>query len=706
MPVASFIDQDSLPEADPASGADPNLVQRAVAAGVLVSVAACSGGEQPPASFFETADAATAPTLLRKHALAQAGPAFAAPDPAALFDWAESLYANFFPEPQVDRVQAPYVYRHYPSTGNYVGVAGDDVYVLGPLSGDVLLHVGKLADFAASVHSDVRPIDPEDAAAVRLLLQSQFSASDTEVAQVRRLGSAAWIGQQMSLPRGRTGVQWLDHRGCYDTSVRKGFYGTVWSAQWMAWNQMLTAPDAVRARVALALTEYFVVGINGVGGTWISYMMAAYWDTLAENAFGNFRSLLEKVTLNLAMGTYLNTVWNRKEDAIGRQPDENYAREVMQLFTIGLYELNADGSEKRDAQGKPIETYTNSDVTNLARVFTGYEPMPDPGPRLQSDDPRQPTLPTRAPMINPMVLVPFWHSTLESRFLGTVIPAGTDGTVALRMALDTLFKHPNVGPFFARQMIQRLIVSNPSPSYVQRVAAVFNDNGRSVRGDLRAVFSAIWLDDEARGQGSTEASRIGKVREPIVRVAQLGRTFASEELRNRWNSAEKLWIDMGVHLNQSPLNAPSVFNFFRPGYVPPSTPLASRGWVAPEFQIIDEASVGIYLNWIGRTIRLGFQIPLTDEVWTTEGQYVGSPWRWDPIEYKAELPMSPFAGALVRRLNLLLCAGALPDDAQRLMIDALNATPVTPASSKEAKLDRIAAAVMMVLACPEYIVQH
>ncbi len=693
------------PEADELGNTDLHVAKAAFATAALISVAACSGDERPPANFFDTSSAESAPSLLLKRRLAATAPSFEAPSAAAVFDWAEATYANFFPEPQTDLREAPYVYRHYPSTGNYVGVAGDDVYVLGPLSGDVLLHVGKLADFAVSVHSDVRPVNAEDAAAARLLLQAQFSASDAEIARVRQMGATAWIAEQTAAPRGETAVAYLDRRGCYSTSVYTGFYAISWPSQWAAWNQMLTSTDAVRVRATVALTEYFVVSTIGVAGTWIPYMMATYWDTLAENAFGNFRTLLEKVTLNLAMGTYLNTVWNRKEDNNGRRPDENYAREVMQLFTIGLVELNTDGTEKRDARGQPVETYTNDDVTNLARVFTGYEPAPDPGPRLQSDDPRIPILPTRVPMTTPMILVPFWHSTLECRFLGTVIPAGTDGTVALRMALDALFRHPNVGPFFARQMIQRLVVSNPSPDYVRRVATVFNDNGRGVRGDLRAVFTAIWLDPEARGSGTSEASRLGKVTEPMLRLAQWGRTFASESTRQRWN-LERLFIGPGVYLNQNVLASPSVFNFFRPGYVPPSTPLAARGWVAPELQIVDEASTAVYLNYMSRVVRAGVYVQAHDRVWSLDGVYVGAPLEGVPAEYERELSLAPMAGALVRRLNLLLCAGRLPEDAQRLMIDALNVTAVTASSSQAQKLDRIAAAVMMVLACPEYIVQH
>ncbi len=702
------------PRSPAGSASESGAGAAAIAAGLTASLAlaACApSSESPtplPTAFDDRSTAADVDLLRRTPAL----PAASAPappplsDPSALLDWAEHMYPQHFPGHRPDERADPYLYRYYPATGNYVGVAGQDVYVLGPLSGGELMRVGTLADFTSNVHSDVRPLHAEDMAAARLLLQAQFSASEAEIAHVRAIGAAAWLAEQTAAPRGRTAVQYMDQRGCYDTSARKGMYTNLWTAQWAAWNQMLTSTDAVRVRATVSLSEYFVVSTLGVGGHWGSYAVATFWDTLAEHAFGNFRTLLEKVTLSLAMGMYLNTAYNRKEDTTsGREPDENYAREVMQLFTIGLYELNPDGTEKLGPHGRPIETYTNHDVTNLARVFTGYEPAPNRDPPLSSDDPRNPILPTRTSAIAPMVLVPFWHSTLECRFLGTVIPAGTDGTVALKMALDTLFRHPNVGPFFCRQMIQRLVVSNPSPAYVRRVAAVFDDNGKGERGDLRAVFSAIWLDPEARGTGTTEASRLGKLREPILRLAQWGRTFASERVRNRW-SLERLFIAMGVFLNQSPLYSPSVFNFFRPGYVPPGTPMAAQGWVAPEFQIIDEASTAIFLNFMSRAVRMGIAVQIHDEVWSLQGEYVGAPQEWVPAECEQELPLAPYAGALVRRLNLLMCAGQLPQDVQGMMIDALNATTVSADSSQDAKLDRIAAAMMMVLACPEYIVQH
>ena len=249
----------------------------------------------------------------------------------------------------------------------------------------------------------------------------------------------------------------------------------------------------------MALSEIIVVGFDGVTSPYKQFKLAAWWDLLAEHAFGNFRTLLEAVTLNPAMGNYLSTAGNQKEDAkTGRLPDENYAREVMQLFTIGLYELNADGSVRTDASGKPLETYTQDMVTQLARVFTGYSLDVNPfeaGPAF---------------VRRPMAFTASRHSTLAVSFLGTTIPANTPGPEALERALDTLFAHPNVGPFIGRQLIQRLVTSNPSPAYVSRVTAAFNDNGQGVRGDLSAVVKAVLLDVEARSAGGLTDPAFGK----------------------------------------------------------------------------------------------------------------------------------------------------------------------------------------------------
>lgn len=448
------------------------------------------------------------------------------------------------------------------------------------------------------------------------------------------------------------------------------FLNLVIPADYMAWAQLITSPDAVRRRMALALSEIFVVSSTTMSIPGRCFAMAAYWDTLCTHALGNFRQLLEAITLNPAMGVYLNTKGNQKEDtSTGRLPDENYAREVMQLFTIGLYELNSDGSLKLGSNGQPIETYDQTTVTQLARVFTGWD-----------FDTRGANATNLLQVKNPMTLNAARHSTLAATFLGTTVPANTDGTTALRQALDALFNHANVGPFIGRQLIQRLVTSNPSAAYVGRVAAVFNNNGSGTRGDLKAVLRAILLDTEARDDSRIAQPTWGKQREPMLRFVQWARTFKVNSASGDWKINDL--SDAATRLGQSPLRAGSVFNFFRPGYVPPNTALATAALVAPEFQLTNESTVAGYLNFMQVTLRTGILDVLPD--------------------YSAELALAGDPVALTDRLNLLLCAGQL--SAATLSTIRTAITGISTATTTGAA-NRVYAALLLTLASPQYIIQ-
>jgi uncharacterized protein (DUF1800 family) len=540
----------------------------------------------------------------------------------------------------------------------------------------------------------------EDAA--RFLLQSQFSASDAEISAVRSVPFATYLQQQFAKRSEQTGWDWLNAKG-YTVSDKYGYYNYTYVTDFMLWNQLITAPDAMRKRIALALSEFFVVSMQNVQFTWVGHAYAHYWDQLVSGAFGNFRNLLQDVTLSPVMGNYLNTKGNQKEDsATGRVPDENYAREVMQLFSIGLTQLNPDGTEKTDANRKKLDTYAQSDVTNLARVFTGYDFDTSDGGRLpvySFNGLEGYDIPSTAFARKPMSLDPAKHSDLAATFLGTTIPAGTSGAAALQTALDVLFNHPNVGPFFGKQMIQRLVTSNPSPAYVGRVAAAFNNNGQGIRGDLKAVWMAILLDDEARDPQNTSNPRYGKVREPMLRFVQWARTFGLTSKENTWKLFET--TDAANSLGQSPMRPPSVFNFFRPGFVPPNTVLAGAKAPAPEFQIVNETSVGGYLNFMQDKIYNGFSVPEPDKPYQLYVNYAND----IKAQYGAELAIATDAAALVARLNVLMCAGQLSAANVTLMVNALNATPINVSSSAESKLKRVCAAVFMVMASAQYIVQ-
>ena len=544
------------------------------------------------------------------------------------------------------------------------------------------------------------PVPVSATEASRFLQQAQFSASEADIAAVRTKGYKTWLTEQFAAPATTTGFEWLDARGYNQVESVYRYYDNSYPGDYMIWNQLMTSGDAVRKRCALALSEFFVVSLNSFDFSWRSHAIAAWWDLLVAHVFGNYRQLLEAVTLSPAMGYFLNTKGNKKEDlARNRVPDENYGREVMQLFTLGLYVLNLDGSEKRDASGNRIETYTQADITNIARVFTGWDI--DQSQNVPTLEPVQNrTIPSNHYTRLPMVLTAANHSTLASNFLGATVPAGTAGVPALKIALDTLFNHPNVAPFFGKQMIQRLVTSNPSPAYVSRVASAFNDNGAGVRGDLKAVFAAVLLDDEARSAHGLSNPGFGKLREPMVRLVQWGRTFGIASASGSWKIGNL--SNPGSQLSQSPLRAPSVFNFFRPGYVPPGTALSADKAPAPEFQLVNESGVGAYLNYMQGVIRSGIYVNAPDQSGNASN---GSNGYDITAAYSAELALVLDAQALVERLNLLLCAGQLSTANQTLIITALNATALTATSNDNAKRDRVAAAVLLVMASSDYLIQ-
>ena len=533
-----------------------------------------------------------------------------------------------------------------------------------------------------------------DQQAARFALRAGLSVMTGDIVEMRSQGYEPWLDAEINQPIERTAEQFLSGLGFEQINEDQWFFRSD-PADYMIWNQLLTGSNSVRKRVALALSEFFVVSVNNIT-IWPSTSIGSYWDILKRNAFGNFRDVLEQVTLDASMGVFLNTLGNEKADpTTGRVPDENFGREVMQLFSIGLFELNLDGTVRTDGAGDPIETYTNEDVTGIAKVFTGYsynftgDIQFSPSPVMNQVEVPEARL-LRNPMTaDPSLRFPFGedtHSLEEKSFLGTTIPAGTGATESLRIALDTLFNHPNVGPFFGKQMIQRLVTSNPSPAYVQRVAQVFNDNGSGQRGDLRAVFKAVLLDEEALSDATLADPSFGKLREPMLRFAQWGRTFGAQSETGAWlmqNLSER-----SNRLGQSPLRSPSVFNFFRPGYTPPNSQSSENDLLAPEFQLVNETTAAGYINFMERTI---------------DGS---GPWMFDvKATYPEEIALAADTVALVDRLDLLLTANQLSDFARGIIEDALAATAVSETASEEAKLRQVHRAVMLVMSSNDYLIQ-
>ena len=525
--------------------------------------------------------------------------------------------------------------------------------------------------------------------ASRFLQQATFGPTVGELGRLQTLSYTNWLDDQMSMPAKPDFVNYIQSKYDQGPDFRPplGSKYTPETLENAFWLSAAASPDQLRKRVGFALHEIFVASQTDSNLYYHSRAYANYLDTLNQYAFGNFRTLIEEIALSPVMGTYLSHLRNQKEDpTTNRLPDENFARELMQLFTIGLYELNIDGSNKLNAQGLPIETYSNDDVMALAKVFTGWSWGFDDA-QLSTYNffygwPDYATTGTARVDLRRMKAYPGMSSTAEKRlFSGTsnavVIAAGAPAADGLRLALDALFNHPNVGPFIGRQLIQRLVTSNPSPAYVSRVAQAFNNNGAGVRGDLGAVVRAILLDTEAR---SAPGSSTGKIREPILRVTHWMRTFSATSVTGEYTMPREL-----VELGQQALHAPSVFNYFRPGYTPANTTLAS-----PEMQIIDEATTANWINLVERMLNegLGWAGPVRDvrSTLSTEKQLIAT---------------SP--DALLDHLNLMLFSGQMSTALRRNLLDAMAGVDRGSANRDDT---RVKVAIYLAMSSPEYLVQR
>jgi uncharacterized protein (DUF1800 family) len=489
-------------------------------------------------------------------------------------------------------------------------------------------------------------------AAARFLSQSTMGTKRADFAKVYELGGYAnWIAYQFLQPAPTLATAWLFNKKFNVENYRFDsgpFYQTVWRL-------MISTGGQLRQRIVFALSNIFVINANSLNMGWPAFSAANFNDILQLNAFGNFRSLIEKITLSSAMGSYLNMRGNYKADpSRSTEPDENYARELLQLFTIGLYELNQDGTPKLN-NGRPIETYTQNDISGLARVLTGWD--------CDDNNPETHRL--------PMKHYPDRHELGSKTFLGLTIAAGTNGPTSLKLALDHIFKHPNVGPFLALGLIRRLVTSNPSSAYVSRVSAAFSNNGEGVRGDMKAVISAVLLDPEARNPPS--GNYAGKQREEILRFTAWARAL---EVR----SPDTLW-SFYIDLNQLPYRSPSVFNFFKPSFTPPQSALADQGLVAPEFQLTNETNVFQYINMVE---SLGYG-------------------RIDPCvaNYGFLTPLARDSKALLDEVNLLIAAGQVSDARIAQFANAINSMGT---ADLNAQLDKVKAAITLIMTSPEFII--
>ena len=508
---------------------------------------------------------------------------------------------------------------------------------------------------------------PSAADAARFLVQASYGPTPATIAQVQAQGYAAWIESQLDQPV-------VSHLAYVDALPAEDEWS--WHARESIWKQAIQGPDQLRQRVAFALSEIFVVSsedddLTGTEG------IAAYMDLLNRNAFGNVRQLLEEVTLSPSMGVYLDMLSNDKEDPeTGRNPNENFAREILQLFSIGLYQLHPDGTLKLDAQGMPIATYDQDAIKGFAQVFTGWTFAGQN--RAQEWRFYWPEEEWR----QPMELWEDHHSAGPKRLLdGVILPAGQSGQADLAAALDNIFQHPNVGPFLCRQLIQRLVTSNPSPAYVYRCGQAFGNNGAGVRGDMKSVLRAILLDWEARSADLLTQPGYGKLRETVVRMVALLRALGAQpppdgRFRFYWQASAE-W-----GLNQSPLQAPTVFNFFDPAYSQPG-PIAAAGIVSPELQITNETSVFGTANFLHAVL----------EGYADDDSYV-------TLDY-SYLTGAGSDAALLDRVNLLFYAGRLSAETRAIFAEAL-ADPDFPTDP----LERAQTLVWLVSLSPEFVVQR
>ena len=414
------------------------------------------------------------------------------------------------------------------------------------------------------------------AAAARFLDQVSFGPTATTISQVQQLGLTAYLTEQFNTPQ----TVLPDIPIPYPTPCASASYPCA-ESEW--WQVALTGNDQLRQRVAFALSELWVTS----SATVVGEGMTPYMNLLAKDAFTNYRTIMQDVTLSPAMGLYLNMM-NSNKPATGQIANENYPRELMQLFTLGLYLLNPDGTLQKDASGNPIPTYAEADVQGFARAYTGWTFSNADG-----------TAPTKFPNNTnaydyPMQSVAANHDVGSKAILGgVVLPAGQTAQQDLTASLDTIFNHPNIGPFVCKQLIQHLVSSNPSPEYVSRVAAVFANDGNGVRGDMKAVITSILMDPEARAADSNPAVDGGHLREPILYITDVmrGLGFTSTDANPTADYAYMSLSNYANNLSERPMRSGSVFNFFPPSYVIPSTQVN-----APEFSLENTASVVLRLS--------------------------------------------------------------------------------------------------------------
>ena len=519
--------------------------------------------------------------------------------------------------------------------------------------------------------------------ATRFLQQATLSYEDSDITDLKENNFAEWIDSQFVKPityiTPEHDAVFIETRDLYyaNGGAPNSYYGP-WEKHFnYAWWQVtMDAPDQLRQRVALALSEILVISAESdIGGH--GEALSTYYDVLLEHAFGNYRDLLFDVTMNPSMAYYLTSLNNPKTQGTIR-PDENYAREIMQLFTIGLVELNNDGSYALDGMGNEVPTYDQDDIKEFAKVFTGLK-----GGACDDDDAPTCTvafgrwyggISKRVPCV--------MHESQHETGLKTLLNGATtnsNGMGDINNAIDNLFAHNNVGPFIARRLIQRLVKSNPTPAYINRVANAFNDNGSGVRGDMKAVVKQILMDPEARLASNIPNN--GMLKEPIVKFAHVVAAIDKDNPSgNYWNNS----FDYSEDLNQHTLNAPTVFNFFLPDFQPNNQ---LNGLYGPEFQIFNTRTS---VNWVNYVHKWAINRNL---FWDWEGDYTDDVYV-DLSTYELD---SDNVEEYINKLDRLFTAGTLTDFTRNEIRTAINGIGGN-------QFNRARLGLYLVLMSPEYSV--
>ena len=647
------------PLAAPAATPAPPVVLAVLSS---LALSACGGGSSP---------ASPTPTPTPSAPQAPTGLSAAAGDGQVVLSWSPSAGAVSYAIQRATASAGPFA-----SAGTAASAGYTDTLVT---NGTTYYYtVAAVNGSGSSANSAIVSATPATlgtplsrAQAARILAQGAFGGSDADIQNLMSSGLNGWLTQQFALSPSESNVAWLQAQGLnVDGPDRDGVQSSFW-------RKLISSPDVLRQRIMLALTDFIVVSTEAITLNYRGMAAAYFLDQLEANAFGNYRDILLAVSHTPAMGQYLTFLNSVKANpTTGTMPDENYAREVMQLFSIGIVDLNLDGTPIPGSPGSAVAeaTYSQTDVLNMARVFTGWQLDTSAGTA------------GGAAVIRPMINNPAGSDTGSKVVLGTTIAANLDGEQNLTQAIAILMAHPNMAPFISRQLIQRLVTSNPSPDYVYRVASVF----AGTQGDMKAVITATLSDVEATSDANLDNPQTGKLREPVVRFVQWARTFGLTLTDTQWANIGNLSSQANA-LAESPLQAPNVFFFFQPGYSPPNTALAAANITAPEFGLTNETSVAGYMNFMQNRIAQG--IPTVNGV-------AGA-----AADYSALTPLVNSGGnsaALLAELNLLLAAGQISATTLSSLQTALDTIDV---SSTAGQNNRLYAALTLVMSAPEYLVQ-